>query len=154
MVWEPICFDKRSLMNELIELMGELIEWVHLSQLFVIRISNHKIYTKSAVIIKRVHHVYVLQWVEPSTTIHILRYNLHQLNNRSLLKQYNIPLRDMLIERHGRLNKICLPRNSTFKKKITKMNIKNENKRPLLTEHVGQTPIIENVQFNLLLVVT
>jgi len=85
-------------MNELIELMVELIEWVHLSQLFVIRISNHKIYTKYAVIIKRLHHVYVLQWVEPSTTIHILRYNLHQLNNRSLLKQYHIPLRDMLIE--------------------------------------------------------
>ena len=85
-------------MNELIELMVEVIEWVHLSQLFVIRISNHKIYTKYAVIIKRVHHVYVLQWVEPSTTIHILRYNLHQLNNRSLLKQYNIPLRDILIE--------------------------------------------------------
>ena len=34
------------------------------------------------------------------------------------------------------------------------MNIKIENKRPLLTEHVGQTPIIENVHFNLLLVVT
>ena len=150
MVWEPICFDKRSLMNELIELMGELIEWVHLSQLFVIRISNHNIYTKYAVIIKRLYHVYVLlQWVEPSTTIHILRYNLHQLNNRSLLKQYNIPLRDMLIERHGRLNKICLTRNSTFKKKITKMNIKKENKRPLLTGHVGQTLIIESVQVNL-----
>ena len=29
------------------------------------------------------------------------------------------------------------------------MNIKIENKRPLLTEHVGQTLIIESVQVNL-----
>ena len=29
------------------------------------------------------------------------------------------------------------------------MNIKKENKRPLLTGHVGQTLIIESVQVNL-----